>query len=320
MQERELFNKDWCVGFMDGDGCIRFFHRQSKSGKIYWCFSLEISQSSYNQRALKFIQKTLNIGNIYFSNKKENALKYQILKKEDFLTTIFPLFEQFPLLTRKHYDFVYFKKAFEIDQKQDMSYEEKNKLLFQLFEEKEKIKNLEQPALPFLLNLNKTKVFKEIRKGWIAGFTEAEGCFYIEKRYNTEFSHLFAITQKFDEVLMQKLAETLDMKFYNQASLNRLQIRTTKAASILSLIEYFEGALQGIKALEFQIWAETFSYKKSLSFEDLNELYSNLREIRNYRPLNPLSNKPEDLYSPLLKTLKISPAFLSKFLKAEELN
>jgi hypothetical protein len=196
---------DWLVGFTDGDGC--FYFAATKNGG--WAFSFQIAQSSYNLRALYYIKTNLGRGQVEIAN-KEMAI-YRLRRLQDLKDFILPIFEEYPLLTNKYFDFLLFKEALIVYTDNNLPLEQKNQILLNLKKEKaEKDKTKISP--PLLAIQNETELLLN-RKNWIIGFIEAEASFYLVKKGAQRIAHAFEITQKSEEILLQKIAAIFSMNF-----------------------------------------------------------------------------------------------------------
>ena len=118
---------NWLVGIVDGDGTFSFY----RSKKNVWTFCFQISQSSYNLRLLYYIKQKLKIGSITVVE-KDTAAIYRVRNKKHIIENIFPLFDTYPLLTRKHFKYVVFKKALLISNDSKLSLNEKDRLISKL--------------------------------------------------------------------------------------------------------------------------------------------------------------------------------------------
>ena len=82
----------------DGDGK---FHIEYKNGK--WNLVYKISLSRYNLRLLYYIKKELGVGSVNKDNLKGQFVIRDRKKLADF---IFPIFDKYPLLTSKLFDYI----------------------------------------------------------------------------------------------------------------------------------------------------------------------------------------------------------------------
>jgi hypothetical protein len=110
---RSAFNKDnkeyeWLVGVTDGEGTFNF----APTSKGDWIFTFKIGQNNSNLRLLYKIKEILGVGSIL--NLKENGAEYRIRNIKHINQYIIPLFDKYPLLTRKHFNYIIFKEAIMI--------------------------------------------------------------------------------------------------------------------------------------------------------------------------------------------------------------
>ena len=111
----------WLVGFTDGAGS---FYINKLNGSLYF----NLSQNSYNLKLLYFIKRQLGVGQI-FVDKNEMA-HYRIRDHLTIEKVIFPIFDKYPLLTTKYYNYLKFKEAYFILTDNFLSFDDKNILLF----------------------------------------------------------------------------------------------------------------------------------------------------------------------------------------------
>ena len=121
-ENKEIFYH-WLVGFTDGDGTFSITRQNNKRS---FCYKLD--QSTYNLRLLHFIKKQLRVGSIYI-DKKNKMASYRIRDKTTLLSVILPIFEKYPLLTSKQFNFLKFKEALLISINNSLSTVEKNNFI-----------------------------------------------------------------------------------------------------------------------------------------------------------------------------------------------
>jgi len=267
----------WLVGFTDGDGSFTISSQTLKNGKIKWSLFFKIGQSNYNLRVLYYIKKQLRCGSVQLETKTNNA-DFRIRDRKIINKIIFPLFDKYPLLTSKYFDYVKLKKAYNILNDSNIDCEEKNKLLLILKNERKPAEYI-SPAWEKINNIIKnTEEAKLImNKQWIIGFTEAEGSFYIVKKGPSRLSHAFEITQKLDYIVLQSIAHILGISVKNKKTYNTAI--TTNSRAILNIINYYNNTMKGMKALEYRIWARSFIKHKG-NFNELNKIRNLVRDIR----------------------------------------
>jgi len=267
----------WLVGFTDGDGSFTVSSQTLKNDKIRWSLFFKIGQSNYNLRVLYYIKKQLGYGSVQLETKSSNA-DFRIRDRKIINKIIFPIFDKYSLLTSKYFEYIRFKKAYNILNDSNIGYEEKNKLLFALKFEK-KPEEYTSPAWDKINHIvRNTEDAKTIMsKQWIIGFTEAEGSFYIVKKDSSRLSHAFEITQKLDFIVLQSIAHILGISIQHKKTYNT--VITTNSRAILNIINYYKNTMKGMKALEYRIWARSFIKFKG-NFNELNKIRNLVREIR----------------------------------------
>lgn len=264
----------WLVGFTDGDGCFNIYINE-KNKKVSLTFKLD--QSIYNIRILYKIKKLLGYGKI---KKYKNMRSLVIRDKIVLENLIIPIFDKYPLLTSKHYDYMLFKEALNIWNNNLLTQTEKIDQLI-IIKNKKISSDYISPAL-----LNVTNGLNEINKYWLVGFIEAEGSFMIVKDKKT-YSLEFGITQKKDPKLLFEIGKILKCKgkilYFNKAN-QCYNIKTRRKESIKFIINYFLNLMKGMKSLEFKIWSRTYYYtfleneKRNLKMQHCKLILTKLRK------------------------------------------
>ena len=116
---------EWLVGVTDGDGTFYF----NKNKKGVWGFTFKIGQSNYNLRLLYYIKSVLKVGSISVPNYKDNTAEYRIRDIQHIIQYILPIFDKYPLLTSKHFNYKLFREAILISANTLISYEQRDKLI-----------------------------------------------------------------------------------------------------------------------------------------------------------------------------------------------
>lgn len=118
--------KIWLVGFTDGEGSFVI----TKSGG-YYKLQYNLSQSAYNLRLLYYIKSKLGYGNVSKSL-KQNLGNFRITDRKILNKIIFSIFDKYPLLTSKYYNYERFKKAYYILEDKNITTSTKNEMIKQL--------------------------------------------------------------------------------------------------------------------------------------------------------------------------------------------
>ena len=136
--------------------------------------------------------------------------------------------------------------------------------------------------------------FKDFDPNWIAGFTEAEGCFFVIVQENTaKGSHQvklgFQVSQHVrDSLLIKSLIKYFECGRTEPAGKSGISFRITKLKNIIEVIvPFFEKyPLLGNKAKDFKDWKEItqlMNSKAHLTREGLNkikEIKSKMNSLR----------------------------------------
>ena len=268
----------WLVGVTDGDGTFYF----GQNAKGYWTITFKVAQSSYNLRLLYFIKSNLGVGKVYVS--KDNMAEYSLRDVKKIISIIIPIFDKYPLLTSKYFNYNLFRQAAFILNDISLSSAEKNKLLADL---KTKVRpdSYVSPAWNIINNQVNSldNANTVICKPWLIGFTEAEGSFYIVKKNSKRFAHGFEITQKLDRIVLEGICKILGITLSHKKTY--YSVSTTNSRNITRIISYFFQTMKGMKSLEYRIWARSFNKLKSGSerFNFLNKVQTQMRNIRSIR-------------------------------------
>jgi LAGLIDADG endonuclease len=263
----EQFNFNWwLVGFTDGDGTFSIVYQNQT-----WNLTFKISQSSYNLRVLYFIKKNMGAGQV--TKTKDNMAHYRIGDQKLLKSHIFPIFDNFILLTSKFHSYQNFKKAFLVLQDKSLSREDKDKQIQEIMKNKIPV-NYVSPF--FRKNIS-------LSKSWIVGFIEAEGSFYVTKKDVNRYVHGFGISQKLDKVVLESIKKILGIsnKIQWKTLTGTFSLDTTNSRAIENINKFFAGSLKGMKAVEFKIWSRSLKYKGDS--EKLYAVQLQLRKLRQKR-------------------------------------
>jgi hypothetical protein len=120
ISNRALFEQ-WLVGFTDGDGNFHI-SQQGTGTSTKWGLSYKLTPSGYNVRILNYIKKELKVGSI---TKDGSKAQYFIRDRKVLESILLPIFDSYPLLTTKYFDYIKLKKALAILNNISITKEEK---------------------------------------------------------------------------------------------------------------------------------------------------------------------------------------------------
>jgi len=262
----------WLVGFTDGDGTFSIVRQNNR-----WSLTFQISQSTYNLRILHYIKNQLGVGSIFVESNR-NMAHFRIRDMKILSSVIFPIFNQYPLLTSKYHNYVKFVKAYDI--LNDPNQKSNRDQAIQLLLSQTTFGN--SPIWGKINNkVNNTTDAKLIMsKYWLIGFTEAEGSFYLVSKSPNRIVHGFGISQKLDLIVLTAIGHILGIKTKIKYNKNGFyMIDTTNSRAIENIIEYFESTMKGMKSLEYKIWARSYRKHKG-DFEVLKKIREEVRKMK----------------------------------------
>jgi hypothetical protein len=264
-QNKELFYQ-WLVGFTDGDGTFSIAHQNGK-----WSLAFKLSQHEYNTRLIYFIKSQLGLGNIN-KETKTKMVNYRIRDRKKLAEVIFPIFDKYPLLTSKYFNYLKFKEAYKILEDTNLTKAQQDELMLTLVK-KVPSDGYISPAWNIVNNIvsNTNEANMVMSKAWLIGFTEAEGSFYLVNKSKDRITHGFEITQKLDLIVLSAIGCILGIKTSSKKTYHT--VVTTNSRSIENIINYYHNTMKGMKSFEFRVWARCYVKHKG----DFSKLY----EIRN---------------------------------------
>jgi len=280
----KIWFEQWLVGITDGDGTFYIAYQNGKWNLVY-----KIALSRYNLRALYYIKRQLGAGSITKDNTKG---QFVIRDRKKLAEVIFPIFDKYPLLTSKQFNYIKLKKAYCILEDINLSKSDKDKYLLEIKKESIPIDYISNAwnkiNLPFETIENVTCV---MTKPWVVGFIEAEGSFYLTSKDNTRIVHGFGITQKLDSIVLEGIKRILHIptivKF--KSNYNHYILDTTNSKAIENIIQYFHNTMKGMKSVEYRIWARSYvkykgDFNKLCKIRDMvKKLKTKLMEINDFK-------------------------------------
>lgn len=255
----KIWFEQWLVGVTDGDGSFSIIRQPKGGDKFNLVF--KIGQSPYNLRLLYYIKKQLNVGSVYVEGDNGH---YRIRDRKIINQVIFPIFDKYPLLTTKYFNYIKFKQAYQILENKELSKQDKTRRLEALIAKKPS-EDYVSPAWGSkrdVLNIFETK--KIMSKPWLVGFTEAEGSFFIVQKEVGRLVHCFGMTQKLDKIVLESMRQILhipakvqlrevELRSRDKTRSTYYKLETTNSRAIQNIVDYFAGTMKGMKAVEYKI-------------------------------------------------------------------
>jgi len=270
----KAYFEQWLVGVTDGDGNFSINYSNGK-----WGLSFKIAQSRYNLRLLYYIKKELGVGSVTKDNTKG---QFFIRNRKHIEDIILPIFDKYPLLTSKYFDYFRFKQALYLLNNKDICKEQRDKELLILKNSKKGNKYLSPVWNNISLPLTDINIIQGIvNKPWVVGFIEAEGSFYLVSKDSNRIVHGFGLTQKLDNIVLEsiRLLFHIPSQVRFKEKHNYYILDTTNSRTVEYLLDYFKDTMKGVKSLEYKIWARSYTKHKG-NYDKLSNIRDTIRKIR----------------------------------------
>ncbi|KAG1152639.1 hypothetical protein G6F37_000166 [Rhizopus arrhizus] len=284
MQPKNSEFLQWLVGMTDGDGSFSVLRQNNK-----WTLTFKITQSTYNLRALYYIKQQLGVGSVSVESNRDQG-SFRIRDRKQLANIIFPIFDQYPLLTTKYLDYAKFKSVYAILEDKKLTKFQRNEQIETLLLTKPDESYISPAWNKITLPIaDANEAGKVISKSWLIGFVEAEGSFYLVTKDANRIVHGFGITQKLDRVVLEGIRHILHIstKVVYKEKYNHHMIDTTNSRAINNVSKYFFNTMKGMKSVEYKIWSRSFNNHKGDYFQ-LVKIQKLLRGLRTVRADNTL--------------------------------
>lgn len=225
----------YLVGLIEADGWFSI----SKKGK-YLLYEFGIELNIKDIQLLYKIKSLLRVGNITIL-KKINIVRYNIRNKKDLLNIIIPIFNQYPMLSHKQYDFLNFKKNLM------------NNIIYSKDYKGYHRSNIDLETIDSIIN-------KNYFLPWLIGFIEGEGSFNIYTVKNdSSLIASFDISQTNGKLLIEAINKFCQFgpKVYLNEKNNSYKIKVSSKKDIQNIIHILHKSpikLLGNKKLQFLLW------------------------------------------------------------------
>lgn len=261
--ESSKLNPYYVTGFTDGEGC--FFVGITPNSKYKTNFRVkaifQIGVHIKDIALLEKIQSFFNVGHI--SKLSLESVQYRVSDLNG-LKVIINHFKEFSLLTYKQSDFMLFKEVVQlIIEKKHLTLKGFNRIMSIKGSLNSKtISDKLKLAFPYIIPASKPEVINRKIKSlhWLAGFTDAEGCFFIALK-KSSLSKLgetvwlrFILSQHIrDKDFLESLTYTLNCgRLITKSDCGEFIVEKFSDVNekILPIFEEFK--LQGVKSKEFE--------------------------------------------------------------------
>jgi hypothetical protein len=286
-QNNNSLNPWWVTGFCDGESSFSVLIRKSKNQKIGWsvefCFQIDLHKKDL--ALLEEIKNYFGVGNIYVH--RSQAIQYRVQSLKDIMI-ILNHFDTYTLITQKRVNYLLFKEIINlIINKDHLTMGGLKKILYLKAVLNEGLSDKLSEEFPDIVPALKPLIqSQEIRDpNWLAGFTSAEGCFFIKfqgslshkLKEKVNFSLIIAQHVK-DEILMRSIINYLGCgSVQHPKGVDAVYFKVGNSSDINEkIIPFFNKYLiKGVKYLDYLDWCkgiELINNKNHLTKEGLEQL------------------------------------------------
>lgn len=193
------------------------------------------------------LKKCLGIGTVSKQDKKNNTHHYRVRDKNGLLNII-NIFNGNLYLNKSQNKFKEFVKIYNETYKTNIEILEFNK---------------NEPTLD---------------NAWLAGFTDAKGCFTLSYLKNKYVSIRYILSQKNEDLFMNKLALLLEGKTYTlKCGTTNMTVNYLKLIKIIKYINKY--SLKTKKLIIYQNWLDVYYSVKNKEHKDPNKIKNILNKI-----------------------------------------
>lgn len=234
----------WLIGFTEGDGSFIINTIKDRKNKY---LEFKITQSSNDAQILFYIKKYLGVGTVSKQDKNNNTHHYRVRDKNGLLKII-NIFNGNLYLNKTQNRFKEFVKIYNITYKTNIEILEFN-------------------------NKNPT-----LDNAWLAGFTDAEGCFTLSYLKNKYISIRYILSQKNEDIFMNKLALLLGGKTYTlKCGTTNMTVNYLKLIKIIKYLNKY--SLKTKKLIIYKNWLDVYYSVKNKEHKNPNKINNILLKI-----------------------------------------
>ena len=183
-QNSHKLDPNWVTGFVDAEGCFSVIIDTSSNPKGKVRISFEINLHEKDQDILYEIKAFFGVGSIYHRSDRKKSI-FRVTNINFINDFIIPHFRNYPLISKKHLDFVSWSKVVDIILNKEHSTEEGFTKILALYASintgvSKKVSTL----YPNIVPATKPEAFlpDSLNPQWVSGFVSGDGGFSIYVR------------------------------------------------------------------------------------------------------------------------------------------
>ena len=227
----------YLVGLIEADG---WFSISKKGEYLLYEFGLELATG--DEQLIYKIKSLLGIGTVHYRDTKDRSktILLRVRNKSHLIDIILPIFDRYPMISNKQYDYLRFKNSLVQGIKH-------YKDLGEYIRPTDNLHTIDSIlSLPYF-------------SSWLVGFIEGEGCFSTYKPSSSNsLVASFDIGQTNAELLIQAIAKHLGFRqsIYKDST-NCYKLKVSSVRSIENVIKFMHNTsvkLLGFKKLQYILW------------------------------------------------------------------
>jgi len=210
---------NWVTGFVDAEGCFSIIIEVSNPLKWKVRTSFEINLHEKDKEILYKIQSYFGVGAIYHRPDRKKSV-YRVTNVNYLKDVIIPHFTKYPLISKKHIDFLLWSKVIKLILNKDhLNKEGFSKILSYYASINKGVSKKVQEYFPNIIPVDRPIISlpDTLNPQWVSGFVAGDGGFSIYVRAAKDYVLLekvycrFHITQHVKDLELMKLF----IKFFN---------------------------------------------------------------------------------------------------------
>lgn len=215
---------NWVTGFVDAEGCFSIIIEVSSPLKWKVRTSFEINLHEKDKEILYKIQSYFGVGAIYLRPDRKKSV-YRVSNVNYIKDVIIPHFTKYPLISKKHIDFLLWSEVIKLILNKDhLNKEGFSKILSYYASINTGVSKKVQEYFPNIIPVDKPVISlpDTLNPQWVSGFVAGDGGFSIYVRAAKDYVLLekvycrFHIAQHVKDLELMKLF----IKFFNCGSVN----------------------------------------------------------------------------------------------------
>lgn len=233
----QKLDPNWVTGFTDAEGCFSVIIEVSDTLKWRVRTSFEINLHEKDKDILYKIQSFFGVGAIYHRPDRKKSV-YRVTNVNYIKDVIIPHFTNYPLISKKHIDFLLWSRVIElILDKEHLTKEGFSKILTFYASINKGVSEKVQKYFAGIIPADKPVVYlpENFNPQWVSGFVAGDGGFSIYVRQAKDYKLLEKVYCRFHIAQHNKDLELMKLfiKFFNCGTVSERSNVTTQRCDFI---------------------------------------------------------------------------------------